>query len=374
MFELHSKILRRLIMAKGLPNSHRHIRNFQSPLRFGKDGKFRILHLTDIHEVDPEMDDDENRQIPLNRSAETINVIRKCVELAKPDLVVFGGDNISGYWEEFTYDYMRKTIKKIVEPIAEKNIPLAIVFGNHDAEAEPTCPCLAKENQISVYCEYDNFRGTMNDEDVHGCGNYNLPILSSDGKHIAWNVWCIDSNDYVRDEKYNAIKDKGYGFVFDDQIEWYERKSAELRKRNGGKAVPSVLFQHIPVLQEYERLTEVAEGTPDSVGHNGRFYVAADGELIDGALREGPCPPDENDKQFKSWKKTGDIIAAFFGHDHKNTFTMDVDGIKLVQTPGAGYHTYGDRHGGRLIVLDENKPDTCETENIFIDRITDGEL
>ena len=145
-------------MAKGLPNSHKHIRNGQSSLHFGEDGKFRILHLTDIHEVDPEMDDDENRSIPINKSAETVNVIRRCMELAKPDLVVFGGDNISGYWQEFTYDYMRKTIKKIVAPIAEKNIPLAIVFGNHDAEAEPTCPCLAKENQISVYCEYDNFR------------------------------------------------------------------------------------------------------------------------------------------------------------------------------------------------------------------------
>ena len=125
-------------MAKGLPNSHKHIRNGQSSLRFGEDGKFRILHLTDIHEVDPEMDDDENRSIPINKSAETVNVIRRCMELAKPDLVVFGGDNISGYWQEFTYDYMRKTIKKIVAPIAEKNIPLAIVFGNHDAEAEPT--------------------------------------------------------------------------------------------------------------------------------------------------------------------------------------------------------------------------------------------
>ena len=48
-------------MATGLPNSHKHIRNGQSPLRFGEDGKFCILHLTDIHEVDPEMDDDENR-------------------------------------------------------------------------------------------------------------------------------------------------------------------------------------------------------------------------------------------------------------------------------------------------------------------------
>lgn len=105
-------------MAKGLPNSHKHIRNGQSSLHFGEDGKFRILHLTDIHEVDPEMDDDENRSIPINKSAETVNVIRRCMELAKPDLVVFGGDNISGYWQEFTYDYMRKTIKKIVAPIA----------------------------------------------------------------------------------------------------------------------------------------------------------------------------------------------------------------------------------------------------------------
>lgn len=361
-------------MATGLPNSHRHIINGQSPLRFGNDGKFRILHLTDIHEVDPEMDDDENRSIPINRSCETVNVIRRCVELAKPDLVVFGGDNISGYWQEFTYDYMRKTIKKIVEPIAEKNIPLAIVFGNHDAEAEPNCPCLAKENQISVYCEYANFRGTMNAAEMHGCGNNNLPILSSDGKRTAWNIWCVDSNDYIRDEDYNVIHGKGYGFVHDDQIEWYEKKSAELKAQNGGKTVPSVLFQHIPVLQEYDKLTEVNEGTPGAVAHDGKFYIAEDGAFLDGVMGEAPCPPNNVRSQLESWKKTGDIVAAFFGHDHVNTFTMDIDGIKLVQTPGAGYHTYGGKRGGRLIVLDESKPDTYETELFFVDRITDGEI
>ena len=72
------------------------------PLRFGDDGKFRILHITDIHDVEPIMDDDENREIPESRDKETINVIEKLVEKTNPDLVVFGGDNISGYWEEFT--------------------------------------------------------------------------------------------------------------------------------------------------------------------------------------------------------------------------------------------------------------------------------
>ena len=75
-------------MAKGLPDSKKYIKEKQAPLRFGADGKFRILHLTDIHEVDPEMDDEEDRQIPINKSKETINVIRRCIEIANPDLVV----------------------------------------------------------------------------------------------------------------------------------------------------------------------------------------------------------------------------------------------------------------------------------------------
>lgn len=86
-------------------------------------------------------------------------------------------------------------------------------FGNHDAEAQPKLPFLAKENQICIYAEYENFRSTMNDEDVSGCANCSLPILSSDGKHIAWNIWCIDSGDYVRDDEFNVIDDAGYGFV-----------------------------------------------------------------------------------------------------------------------------------------------------------------
>lgn len=64
-------------MAKGLPNSHKHIRNKQKPLQFGGDGKFRILHLTDIHEVDPEMDDDPDQQIPTKTHREQFESRKK---------------------------------------------------------------------------------------------------------------------------------------------------------------------------------------------------------------------------------------------------------------------------------------------------------
>lgn len=354
-------------MAMGLPSSKRHNKNFIEPLRFGADGKFRILHLTDIHEVDPAMDDDADKSVPLKKSEETMNVIEKCIERTSPDLVVFGGDNISGFWHEFTYDYMYKTIKRIVAPVAKRNIPLAVVFGNHDAEAERMLPFLMKENQLAVYAEYGNFRSTFNDADVSGCANCSLPVMSSDGRRVAWNIWCMDSNDYIRDERHNVIEGAGYGFVQADQLKWYEERAAELKANNGGKTVPSVLFQHIPVLQEYDVLTQVSADTEGAVERGGKYYVAPNGAFSDGEMREAPCPPDAHGEEFESWKSVGDIKAAFFGHDHINTFTAELDGIKLIQTPGAGFQTYGDRHGGRLIVLDENDSDKIESEVIFIE-------
>ena len=360
-------------MATGYPTSLKHLKNRQNPLKFRDDGTFRILHLSDIHEVSPEMDDDENRDIPVNKSLETLNVIEKCLDEAQPDLVVFGGDNISGYWQEFTYDYFRETILKIVEPIKKRNIPLAVVFGNHDSEGEEVRPYIRRENHINIYAEYENFRGCYNEEEVTGCGNYSLPILSSDGKKVAWNVWCIDSNDYFRDENHTVVEGKGYDFVHDDQIAWYEKKAASLREENGGTPVPSILFQHICVNQEFDLFDFVPEKTENSFERDGRFLVPKEGVLLDGTVGEAPCPPENKREQFESWKKTGDIVAAFFGHDHVNTFTAEIDGIKLIQTIGAGYHTYGRQRGGRLIVLHENSKD-FDTKTLVVERITDTQF
>lgn len=357
-------------MAVGYPSSLKHNLKKQKPLRFRDDGTFRILHITDIHEVSPEMDDDENRQIPADKSAETLNVIEKCLDMADADLMVFGGDNISGYWTEFTYDYMEETILKIMAPVMKRELPLAIVFGNHDSEAEYCLPFLTRENEMNIYARYENFRGCYNEADIYGCGNYSLPVLSADGTGIAKNIWLMDSNDYLRDEDYNIIPCGGYGNVREDQIKWYERKAAELKTENGGKPVPAILFQHIPVNQEYDFLLEVSKETPDAIEKDGKYFLPKENAFSSGVMREGPCPPDKDRAQFESWKRTGDIFAAFFGHDHTNTFVAELDGIKLVQTLGAGYHSYGKERGGRLIVLHENDND-FETETLVVDRITD---
>ncbi len=354
-------------MAMGYPKkwkTDRFKRETPAPLKFGADGKFRILHITDIHDVEPIMDDDEDRSIPERRDIETLNVIESLVAKTNPDLVVFGGDNISGYWEEFTYDLVQSTINKITKPIRDRNIPLCVIFGNHDGEVG-----FHTEFQMLMYMEYPNCRSNLNDADVYGTGNCCVTIKSSKVDKDAFAIWLIDSNDYQRNEK----GDFPYDCVHDDQIAWYEKRAAELKEANGGEPLPAILFQHIPVQQELKGLKEVTKDDEYTFERDGRYFYL-ENEILEGRVRECPCPPYmENDHtgQFESWKKTGDVFAAFFGHDHVNDFKMRVDGIDLYQTLGAGFFTYGMEHGGRLIVLDENNPRELYTESIEIPQITD---
>ncbi len=358
------------LAAMGSPKKFRSAkfkREEPSPLKFGPDGKFKILHITDIHDVEPIMDDDPIREIPESRDKETINVIEKLVERTNPDLVVFGGDNISGYWQEFTYDYVQSTIQKITAPIRERNIPLCVVFGNHDGEEG-----FHTEFQMLQYMEYPNCRSKLNDADVYGCGNCCVTIKSSKSDKDAFAIWLMDSNDYQRN------KDGGlsYDCVHDDQIEWYKKRAAELKEANGGAPLPAILFQHIPVQQELDGFKEVTDGEPYDFERDGKYFKFGH-KILEGRIRECPCPPymeNNHRQQFESWKKSGDIIAAFFGHDHVNDFHINVDGIDLYQTLGAGYFSYGMEHGGRIIILDENDPKNIFSQSIEIERITDTHI
>lgn len=357
-------------MAMGIPRkwkTDRFKRETPAPLKFGADGKFKILHITDIHCVQPIMDDDENREIPESRYKETINVIEKLVEKTNPDMVVFGGDNVSGYWEEFTYDYIKQTIEDITAPIRARNIPLGVVFGNHDGEIG-----FHTEFQMMMYMEYANCRSNLNDADVYGCGNCCITIKDSKGEKDSFALWLMDSNDYET----NSEGGNSYDHVHTSQINWYENKAAQLKEANGGEPLPAILFQHIPVQQELDGYREATENDTYTFERDGNYYIVGN-KIHEGRIREVPCPPNmekEYRNQFESWKKTGDIFAAFFGHDHVNDFRMNIDGIDLYQTIGAGYFTYGKERGGRLIVLDENNPRQLQTETIEIERITDTKI
>ncbi len=238
---------------------------------------------------------------------------------------------------------------------------MAVTFGNHDSELN-----FHREIQTAMYMEYDRFYGTLNDAEMYGCGNCFLPILSRDGSsRKAFGLWLIDSGDYVRDENMKILD--GYDHVHESQIAWYEKTAAALRAENGGTPLPSILFQHIPVQQEYDLICKTDAPVPCTNGfmRDGVYWYIPD--AISGRLREPPCPPGGvHREQFESWVKTGDVLAAFFGHDHVNDFVAEKDGILLVQTLCAGQFTYGKERGCRSIILHENDPRHIETESIEI--------
>ncbi len=318
----------------------------KEPLRF-KDGKFKIMLLGDLHDCYDMKNDNA-----ADKMDDTLALIGKAVNELKPDLVIYMGDNARASTE---YE-MRAVISRITYPVSVSDTPFDLVFGNHDRECEVDLP-----TQLKLYCEHENCYAFNADDSLSGYGNHNLIIKSGDGEKDIFNLWFIDSHNLYPDRSKSY-----YDAVHEDQIEWYKKTAKELADKNGGKVLPSLLFQHIPVPEEYELLREAKPYEKlDSVqGHktySDKYYMLK--PEVEGYLGEGPAVPDFNSGEFAAWKETGDVLGAFFGHDHMNDFAGYVDGILLAQCKTAGFRVYTDgcRSGVRLITLEENNPENVQT-------------
>ena len=293
-------------------------------LQFNKDGSFKILQITDIQET-PSM------------APAIKDYLREICKRENPDLIVLTGDNIGkscgkAATQSIAEYQVRKGINNFMSIFEELNIPVASVFGNHDAEGR-----VDKETEMKYYSRYSVFLGKDEGDEIYGCGNYNLPILSSDGTEIAYNLWFFDSNMY-------DSENGGYDYVHDDQVDNYVKISNELKAANGGVPVPSMAFQHIAV-------SEINEAIEN-------------GEILFGSYNEEPDSGTVKSKQFEAMVQQGDVVAMFFGHNHSNTLGVRYKGIDLVETPAAGFTLSDDNRGVRVITLNENDTSTYETHLI----------
>lgn len=311
----------------------------EAVLKFGEDGKFRIMQITDI-------------QDGAFLEYATLQFLQDVVESEKPDLIVLTGDNISGGSSPAKF-LAKIAISRYMSIFEEAGIPVAMVYGNHDSEGPAD-----KEYQMEVYESFDCFVGCEG-EDLTGCGNYYLPIYDSKGEDMLYNLWMFDSLTYNRhpesetDVAYYENDLGGYACVHKDQIDWYVRESNKLKEANGGKVVPSMVFQHIVVPEIFDALVKDA---------NGNWALPKGSQ---GVLGEDPCPPAYSNGQFDAMVEQGDVVAMFFGHDHKNDFIVNHKGIDLSTTPGVGFSSYGNiDRGVRIIELDEKDLSTYKTNVI----------
>lgn len=316
-------------------------------LKFNENGKFKILLFGDLHE------NYDYAESPKFRDMQKL--MNASLDRYSPDLCVLLGDVCSTHGCDEEPEKFKAMATAVCKPMFDRNIPVTVIFGNH--EHDPGCDDAVVKAYNEIGCIMRN-----ESDGPHGKADYKELIYSSDGKTPKFCLWFIDSNNLYPDQ---AVSD--YDIVYPDQIEWFERESAKLREQNGGNPMPSFVFQHIPVPEEYRllrkaRIWELPFAAKGFNTKSGNRYMLKKG--CEGYLGEGPCSPDIDDGQFDSWKKVGGVLGAFFGHDHLNDFSGYVDGIYLAQHKTAGFRAYTDgcRSCVRLLTLDENDLGSFEQE------------
>ncbi len=306
-------------------------------LKFDKNGEFKILHLTDCQDV-----------YPANQTM--VQFIKHTLQKYDPDLVVLGGDNCVD-----DTGNVEKAITEIATIFVESETYFTLVFGNHDREGgrgENDVLLSYYQKAGGEYClAYDQI------PELSGVGTHNLPILSRDGTKVAYNLYMFDSGTSGHKD---ANGNEGYECVYPDQINWFKETNSAYTANNDGEVIPSMAFQHIivgEIMDVFYKEKSEAAFSVESKFCNGKEYdltVADFSAIKDGMLLEPPCPGVENFGQFDALVEQG-TVAVFSGHDHVNTFTVELNGVDIVNTPGCTFHSYGQDYnrGARLITLHE---------------------
>ncbi len=277
-----------------------------------------------------------------------IAMMNQALDDEQPDLVVFTGDNVVQGMKPLN----EAAIDQILEPVVSRGIPFAVTFGNHDGEY------FSKESMLAYYQSFPGCLSYDADPALTGVGNCNIPVYSSDGSEIVYNLWAIDSNMY---DEVNG----GYDYVHQDQQDWYVKTSEALEAQVGHK-VPSLVFQHIVVPEVYECLREAEEGEENTREYQGKTYALELNDSAEGYLGEFPCPPTVNGGQFDTFLSRGDVVGIVTGHDHVNSFIGSYQGIDFIQMPGITFSSYGDDviRGYGVIELDESDLSTYNAYSV----------
>ena len=306
-------------------------------LRFNKDGKFKILMMSDIQET-------------LDCHPRTMPAMHKLVETVQPDLVVLGGDNCNGKTLKTELE-LREYLKMISAPMEERKIPWMHVFGNHDHDIEVEQVYQNKMYEAHDYCVSKHTEG------IYGASNYVLPIWSSKKDEIAYAVWALDTNRKINDTGLAVHEDmkpmkrpqpaERWDILHFDQLMWYWNSSVELEK-HAGKKVHGALFMHIAPW-EFQYVVD----NPDVTGCTGSTVE----KMLLGAFNSGI---------FAEILQRGDIKAIGCGHSHEDCFQGEFCGITMALDACAGYSPYGleELRGGRVFEIDEN--DTAKVNTYMV--------
>lgn len=302
-------------------------------LHVRKDGKFKILQVSDLHLStglgvcrDPEPPPGKSGKC--DADPRTLDFVRSVLEIEKPDLVVLSGDQINGE----TSPDSQSALFKFANLFITRKIPFATIFGNHDDEGSVS----SREYLMQLTQSLPYSLSEPGPSTVDGVGNYYIEVLArGTSSHSALTLYLFDTHAYSPDER----QFRGYDWLKKSQIDWFKSTAEYLKHTPSHKAYPlehmDMAFIHIP-LPEYRNRDDI---------------VAASG-----TLRENPTAPGFN-SGFKAALVEEGVLAVSCGHDHANDYcalsTSDGENGKrkpelwMCYAGGSGFGGYGGYDGQR---------------------------
>ncbi len=304
------------------------------PLRFNKDGKYRILCVSDIHGG---IGYDE---------AYTVGALQTLVDDTHPDLVLILGDIAGpGMIHIATTEQLHTMLTGLTAPMEKAGIPWAHVYGNHDDNFG-----VDNRDAEAVYESFPHCVSKFGPRELKGAGNYVLPIYDTDGKNVLYNVFGMDSHrgidgfyrDFNLPADTNPVLPEAIGMpmierhVDFEQTMWYYNTSAEFEKYCGHK-VPAMFVSHIPLRELmipamlYSYDTDVQDQIKAMTEKNNGVFPGI------GTTSEFPSG------LFRAFLERGDVKTFCCGHEHEIIHSLTHMGIFIA------FDGYLSRHACHLM-------------------------
>lgn len=315
---------------------------------------FTILQLTDIHwNPGTEVGDGE-----YGSEAYILKVVEEAkAHAGKIDLIEVTGD---------TFMLSNKfAVKSFIDFMEDLAIPYAMVWGNHDRQAEYSPNWLCEQFLNAPYCLYTE----VDNDDVHERGNYVINLEDESGD-VMWQLVQLDSGASYREGAGDMGLD--YDFIRQDQLDWFKAEHDMV-----GADVPVICYYHVPQADCNLAMEAIKNG---DTGYRSMFFALED------------FCPSEHAGFTSDFFAQNNVQGVFMGHDHNVDWTYtDPNGITYgygVKTgtgmyytnvttdyEGAGFEIPEDFTlvGATLVTLDNSEGDFT-LEHLYLNERDEGDF